>query len=58
MGFLGNLLRGRRAPEPKPRLLAAISYLGIFCLVPLLFNRDQNRFVEHGYPVASGLTTI
>lgn len=45
MGFLGRLLRGERRPEPKPRVLAALSYLGILCLIPLIVNRD-NRFVE------------
>ena len=34
-------------PGNRPRLLAAMSYLGILCFVPLLFNRGDNFVAFH-----------
>ena len=33
---------------PKDRLIAAIGYIGVLCVVPLLFNKDSEFATYHG----------
>lgn len=36
----------KRKNNPKVRVFALMSYLGILCLVPLVFNKDADEYIN------------
>jgi fumarate reductase subunit D len=36
----------KRTKNPRVRIIALLSYIGILCLVPLIFNKDDDEFID------------